>query len=56
MENEAQKAGLHMRPSDIKQDDWTDSPKNSLTPMWWLLEVLPFLRLSYDAIGSHGAM
>jgi hypothetical protein len=52
MANEAMVAGLKLKLSKVVWD-WDELekavPSNSLTWIWWLVECLPFNRLSYKS-------
>jgi hypothetical protein len=55
METEARNAGLRLKPR-ASGGEWAwqnlkdEMPKKSLERLWWVLEWLPFKRLSYPGL------
>ena len=52
MESEAQKAGLRMTSSIIRQGIRREGPTDTLTIKYWLPECFPCLKVYYDIEGK----
>ena len=55
MRSQAIAAGLEMVPADVmwKMDDLNKLITHSLTPLWWLAELMPLRRLLYYNSDGH---
>ncbi|KAH7907258.1 hypothetical protein BJ138DRAFT_1092964 [Hygrophoropsis aurantiaca] len=55
MRSEAIAAGLHLNAADVtwKLSDLEKHTTNSLSPVWWILELFPFKRLLYYNSDRH---